>query len=697
MTRTTLWTLALLTSLVACGEPEEISAVSAAARKTAPRPTPARESTLEPTRATEPERRTAQPPAPLTRLIEGHVLDVRSGRGVEGCEVGVKGNGDRLPTHSGPDGYFRAEVATDSKLVSVIVKPREGWRWIDFRQMFSRFLTSEEINGAEPLELFVAERRRGRLTGIAVDARTGEPLPHLGFAIISLSSKFPAQDVVTDDAGRFVTQDEIPDGALKVIAASGEGRPSKGRHEVLAEHPSTTPWVIEFAVGPTFDVHVRGAVPPDRSKLQLWLVDPASNRTAAKTHLRQRADGSLWARPPAPPRGIEEGDLFVVVVGSSDGTRLGFQHVRGGAGFPALIDVTLERTGALEVRSMEKAPTGNPWRVIPTHLEVRAPAADFPLKAWRLAQRRGLPAGDYQVAAWSRVHERQERVVSLRAGEVQQLEFHLSLGANPRRIRGRYRTEYDAPIGDLSLLLHLKDQPETRWRASYQKGLRCGTGVDHFISIESDRRSGSFLIERVPEGELEVQVISSDRLVLASVSGGTTDDILVDVREVRLTRGMGFRFKRENGEAVGRYEPDLWIRRDGGPWNSSYIRDGELVLDGGPETRRFEWALRVRDRTVYGDQDDFEHEGEGRWFVQRSFAPGFAKRVRVVDPEGRTSAGVSVFLDGALVGSTDAQGRCLVSSDSQPRRISARDDDGAAARASSWRGQAEVELVLERP
>ena len=331
-----------------------------------------------------------------------------------------------------------------------------------------------------------------------------------------------------------------------------------------------------------------------------------------------------------------------------------------------------------------------------THLDVRAPAVDFPLKAWRLAQHRGLPAGDYEVAAWSRIHALQERVVSLQAGAIQQLEIHLGLGANHRRIRGRYRTDYDAPIGNLALSLHLKHQPQTQWWASYQKGLRCGTGVDHFISIDDDRRSGSFLIDRVPEGELEVRVLSSDRLVEATVSGGTTDDILVDLREVRLAHGLGFRLKYENGEPVGHYAVDLWIRRDGEPWSSHYIRDGELVLDGGPETRRFEWAVEVRDRTLYGDQDDFDHEGGGRWFVLRSFSAGFAKRVRVVDSEGRARAAVSVFLDGSQVGSSDAEGRCRVSADLPPKRISARGESGASARASSWRGRAEVELVLDR-
>lgn len=625
----------------------------------------------------------AEPAPEGATAIRGQVVDVRTGRGVAGFCVRLTLGEEREEVLTEADGRFSFVPAVEVKSATLWTRPPRGWRWRSPSLQFAARLTPEQLSGREEFRFEVAEKRSGPVHGVAVDQKTGTPLPNFRFSIVSRAGyRSPVEtiEVLTDEEGRFQTERAVQGGRVTIKPGPGEGQPVLGEQDCLVPGP----WRIEFSAEPRLEIALTGALPPDPTELRFWMMREGEARARSYSVLRQDPGGRLWVRPPTPRPDLRQGEEVVLAVADEAGHLFGARsHVWGrGSPAPLLFDLVATAVMDLDVKMTLHAADGRDRYRAGSYRRVKLTRADtrfIPGADWRLEQRRWLSPGRYDLSVSSRAHVEERRVLELVGGETERLSIRLEPLEDTRTVRGRIFTESGGPLKDfISVHLSLAEAPAAVWRASWERNRMCGTGVDHFVSLgeEDGREVGRFVFEHVPAGPVKVTTHSFTAPAVVSVAETGDGDLELEVRQIDVDEGPGFGFRvveSESGAAPARFGYRVHTRvLDNGPPIHEYAHNGQLVSRADPRTRRLEWAVVARGfRTVYGDQESFHDEGDGRFFANVTLERGWRARVLVQDREREPLVGAAVVVDGAAVGVTDATGILELERETPPGRIEA--------------------------
>lgn len=606
------------------------------------------------------------PPSIGLPSITGQVIDVRTGLGKPGLVVWFNlGNGHSQETTTGPDGSFHVEPAWEFRKAAAIVRFGPNWRVVSRRP----WLSEAEARGEEELRIEIAEIREAPVSGIALDAATGEPLPHLRFSLSrGRGTLWPkglvAQTVETGPDGRFTTGGNVRGGMLYVRTLDGGPRPERDEVHCLHGSPESSPLLIPFLAAPTIELRLIGTTPADPTTLHasLWaepieqgLDDPRTPFQLYRTPVRRRADGSLWIRPPKPRNRPQPDVRLELVLRSPDGMLEGRAPVEYRP-YDEPLEVTMVGTGTIAFRVNSEPVKAQllPYETQHAQLELTSADASGAVFAKEHSRHSGtwkhLPPGHYVARAWSRAHELVEKSIRVEAGKEQQVQFELALETKTRTVRGSLMIERKGPPRSFDLEIDLAGPKPRTWRVHHDvvDFLMCGTGMDHSLDAAEDNRSGTFEIQGVPYGQLSARIDDPDRLFDIEISGEPDGDQFIRLREYSLATGLGFRVRQ--GE-----EPDDQHYRvrtrplDGGPPLEMRVANGEPVLEGVPGERRFEWILWSSSAgPVLGTHEDFIETTPGVYFADVELPPygNWTPLLTIVDEAGQAVADAAVLLDG---------------------------------------------------
>ena len=295
---------------------------------------------------------------------------------------------------------------------------------------------------------------------------------------------------------------------------------------------------------------------------------------------------------------------------------------------------------------------------------------------WRLRVRKWLPPGGYAVSVASRIHGEEVEEVELVGGAIEHLAVELSLLEERRVVRGTIRTESGAPPATMTVRLGLRDVPKSRWTATLQRNAMCGTGIDHWVELVegADGEFGRFTFHDVPVGPVSVEADCYSAPSSIEVVEDASGDLSVAIVQLDagVGPGFGFRVADATGSPAPRYK--VYTRpHDGGPPLHENPPSGRILSKEHPASRRLEWAVGANGfKTVFGTQEDFAPEGEGRFFAGVTLEPGWRARVLLVDQDEQPISGAAILVDGEVAGLTHAEGWLEVDRDAAPETIEAQ-------------------------
>ncbi len=626
-------------------------------------------------RKVEEERLRADTKMPLERpsaglpSIYGKVIDVRTGLGKPGSVVWFNlGKHSSRTITTGSDGSFRLEPIRPLKMAAAIVRTGPDWRVLSRKT----WLSDAQIRGEEEVRIEVAKTRESRVSGIALDAATGEPIPELRFSLgpggrERWSKEVLVQVVETDKDGTFTTEGNIRGGLLAISTLDGGPRPQLAQVQCVLGTPESNPLELRFLAAPTIDLRLIGRVPSDPTTLSASmqvkrgngaldeaLSSPGPTYPYYRTILRRRDDGSLWIRPPLPQVHPQPDIPLELVLRSPDGMLEGRAPVEYRRSNGPL-EVTMVETGTIAFSVRLEPPDAPPSPFGFQHPLLELVAADAsgavfakehgrPAGVWKQ-----LPPGPYLVRAWSRSHQLVETSVRVEAGKEQRVELDLALIEETRTVRGSLAIERQGSPRSFDLVINL-DGPKPRvWRVHHVVGsLICGTGMDHWLDAADDERSGTFEIEGVPYGRLSARVDDPNRLFDIEIGGQHDGDQFIRLREYSLAAGLGFRVSQGEKSDYTRYE----VRThplDGGPPLEFRTANGEPVLEGIPGERRFEWILWGSSAgPVLGTHEDFIEAAPGVFFADVNLPPygSWTPFLIIEDEAGQAVADAVVLVNG---------------------------------------------------
>lgn len=595
--------------------------------------------------------------------IHGNVVDVRTGLGLAQCKVVLRlGKDHRQSMQTSDDGRFAFVPEIDARSGTLFAWPPPGWRWRSSSYPYAERLTQEQLGGREEFRFEMAENRSGPVHGVAVAKKTGLPIPNFRFSIRSRAgyrSPRIVAEVVTDEQGRFETEEPVHGGRVTIQSGPGEGPPVAREQDCLVPGP----WRIEFNVEPRMEIALSGAIPPDPTRLRFWVLPAGKSRAVSYSVLRQDPGGGLWVRPPTPRPDLPFGQRVVLAVGDEEGLLFAaLPHVWGRESRTLLFDLaqTSVLDLAVEMAQPETIEERSSARAYPRILLTPRDERLFPGSMRRLSQRKWLPPGLYDLRVSSRIHAEERRTVELTGGEIEHLAIPLQLEENTRTVHGRIVTESGGSVADASVQMSLRESPASVWRASWVRNRMCGTGVDHFVTVgeENGHEVGRFTFENVPQGPVEIETNSFTVPSAVEMTESASGDLELEVIQLDVGEGSGLGFRVRS--ASEQEPPNYWVHSrplDGGPALHTYAYDGRTIARGAPGNRRLEWAVVAPGyRTAYGDEGDFRPEGDGRFFADVKLERGWGIRVLVTDQDLDPLPGAEVTADGEVVGTTDASG-----------------------------------------
>lgn len=620
---------------------------------------------------------------PGAQRVHGRVIDVRTGEGLADQAIRLYFNRNQTRwSRSDSSGEFGFELAPGEHANSLWIKPQKGWRWTSVRSDTRARLAPAQREGAEAFVFNLAENRTGFVSGVAVDAESGEPIPDLRFELKPPRSSGGPESIPvhTSAKGRFVLEDPVAGGLVWISSAGGGLHPKEFSHDLLSQQPGTQAdlWRVEFHGAPTYRFTTKPAV--DLTGWSFFVLRAGEEKPLTESEI-QGGSESWWSRP-ARPR-VKLGESLALAIGSPDGKNFGRISTAWTGSEPETpLVFELESTGTLGVAlEFERPVSGAPAWNWPSRqrmeLEPQRVGLD-PTFAWRLNSKRYLNPGAYLVRAWSREHQIQEARVEIAAGEHRELRLDLSLLSKVRTVHGSVACDSGSALPDFFLYLNEPGHASRGWTAGYMENPgRHGTGADSNVQVsEEDPSKGTFRIERVPLGTLEltsirrISLLHSDQHLPIEAQWNERPDGDVDL-EVRLLSsfesGLGFEFESGETPLPRRITAKLATREPGGAIKIvGDITEG-VFASGSPDDRSFEWALaRPGMRTVYGDANDFHHRGGGRYLARVRFQAGWATRVLVHGPGDDPLGQAQVFLDGVPSGTTDSNGLLELAAEAPP-------------------------------
>ena len=611
--------------------------------------------------------------------IHGRVVDVRSGEPFTQATIRLTlGRRHRQEVRTDATGGFSIVPEIDASHASLWIQPDYPWRWVLARSGTAVTLSPEERSGIRPFLFEVAERRTAPVHGVAVEHRTGAPLPDFPFMIQSPTkhpSGRPGVEVVTDAEGRFATEEAVRGGLLEIRTARNAGSHVADGRELLVPGP----WRLAFAVEPRLDVALAGAVPVDPTKLSFrvgWR-GGVGRLPAMGIPMHSEPAAGPWVRVPTPRIEPSAGDETFLVLSDEAGLLCAESPFRWGVPDQGPLLFDLEVTAALVVEVDPERPPGETEDIRWSDDQVRVTLAPdeegtLPEGAWQLEHRKWLPPGSYEVTVSSRRHEEERRTVVLEPGEVEHLTVPLRFARDLRTVRGTIRTESGTPPPKQGLQVTLSTGEGSRtWSADQPMGF-CATGVDHFIQIveEAGDEIGRFTFEDVPRVPMSISYYRTPVPAVFELTEHPSGDLLVSVLLLEGEGGPGFGFRVTDGDGTALPYRVHSRPHDGGPPLYSEDHDGRVIDRGHPSARDVDWAVEASGhRPAYGTQADFLAEGGDRYFARVALEPGWGSRVRVTDEGGTPLAGAAISLDGTPAGLTDGHGWFELSLERAPEAI----------------------------
>ncbi len=629
--------------------------------------------------------------------VAGRIVD-RRGEGWPEEEVALRliVGDDRWEQIVGPDGVFSFGLRTKPQAGRLWIHPlRRGWRWMYEKDGQGLQLTPEQIDGTEPIVLEIAERRRGRVHGIAIDCTSGARLPHFPITIsaarpgIDSEYAFGPVHVKTDAEGHFLIEDEVWGGRMRVRTPPGNPRATIELSDCLTvEDSNDAQWVIEFSAGPRVPITLREASGIDLSTLRagIFNVNDQQHRFGAPLH-NEGDETWMW---PAASRRVDKLQA-TMVIGSDDGFLFGSSTLRVDREGTWLCDpVVFQATGrlALDIETQplpsKDGSSHEPPQIWPI-VQITALDNDVidPTWSFRSKAKRYFVPGNYSITVGARSHASVTRNFQIKAGEATALKVNLKLESEFRTLKALVRTQSGEPLHDFHATIGFRGPRPGTWYAEYHAGpgLTCGTGIDHYATILEDSNSSkaTFQMDHIPLGDLRAtahcdEYACSVKLV-EKPDGGLHLDVLV--LDDPSATGFGFRWTElPEWPGMGIYLESTGLAGTGALSERAY--NGRMVGTTDPNQQGFEWGAYIHDHVpIYGTEADFHDEGNGRFFAPLDFVKGWGIRVVVRDQAGEPIPNLIVLMDGKAQGTTNAKGHLDLSADEHPRQIELKTQDWA--------------------
>ncbi len=452
--------------------------------------------------------------------IRGRVVDQRGGPLPEGV-VGVwlVADGPGLWARPEEDGSFQFRLRERPTGASIKVDPGKRWRVIRPSAGDDLPLTEAQINGDEEVLVEVAERLGGRAHGIAVDQRTGLPIPGLRFRIQAKDPNFFPRyfkplEITTDAEGRFSTEREIYGGPVLVQQRMADCKPVVEFHDLQMDRATAErPWKLLFRKGPIIPLELVGDLPQDSSSLFARAFFQGDVEVLSSTPVRTSSRGA-WVR--ATTAELPAHSEVTLVVSDGQGFRVGFQTFAWAGGEDqSPVRIELRRTGRVAVSWFHEGSTDPGWGIqeVANSYPICTiqPLSASQVKPWTGEEQFSLsylPPGRYRIQPYSRTHVGEAQEVEVSAEAIAEVHFQMQRVPGGREVRGRFRTESGAPPPDCSLMIRSLVDPVLSWTVKYHATLQiCGDMAWCFAEHveDSDPPFARFVIRGFPPGEFELE------------------------------------------------------------------------------------------------------------------------------------------------------------------------------------------------
>jgi len=644
----------------------------------------------------------------------GRVVMLDTGKPVAGVPVIMRfGSKELARTVSDADGHFSLpEPKRKGRRVQL---DSNEWR----AGVKSIRLDEAQSSGETPLLFEVEFVHVALIRGRLVDPVANEPVPDFRFELFgpidedgnAAGPSSTRSRLTTDAEGRFVSRQALEAGRYGLLLfdlrRSSQSNPSldEPREAKLVHQLDDIEQDIPITIGPTY--HFEGELPEGldhddfvvsfsgssrqsraahdaRAKDETGILSAGGNplfgaymgeRPAIRAHLR---DGpNPWARFREPIDDFtvqymlgQFGELppdwsLELRVRSNDGQWVATTTVNSTKGiYPRKLPLKFEPQGSLRGEVVDEN-----GKVLRTAWIIARPSDDVDRVPTEVGvDKRGafelesLAAGEWTVRVEAETFTAWEGKVTIVPFEANQFRAQLTSNGQSGSISGtlKSRTGKYRPRNGAQIILQRLDADAApdfrmvRFRRS------------------SDGRTADFEFERVPAGEYELSIETTDnyawnhRSVIVRAPANDIEFICEDEAD---TRDLELRpVDAQSGAAIEPNWAMLWV---GEPTNEQLLDrhwDSER-FEAIPQDHPYRWLVRAKGyRFATGDESAFRLEDD-LWVLDVELVPGWGQAFRVTTDTKRPLAGVALFADGERIGVTDAHGLVLLDLESKPQEL----------------------------
>lgn len=502
---------------------------------------------------------------------------------------------------------------------------------------------------------------------VLVDARTRAPVAD--FALVVSDDAGAREELVSDELGRVRGAHAFAPGEL-ALRLVDEPRLAAWRERRMADR--NLPWIVneshargagprELAldVGPTFELGLSGAVPPDFDALvaRLFASSPDAPVPESRAPIRRGPRGA-WVRfsnearalaGPAPWRFELQSDFA--------GASVDVASLEGGA----RLALVFEPRAALDVELVDEdgAPLFASVESVDAHGDRRALA----LTARGRGSIGGLAVGPCTLVARELAHAPARATLDLVAGQCARTRLVLARRAVAGSIAGELRVD-GRLVQSASIVLAPRDAPELARR------------VEFTTDASGAKERVPFAFDGLPDGEYVLRARvpgvhrwSANGLVVRPGASGLL--LLADAASP--ARDLVLRaFDAETGAPIVHVQARVDVDANlptGTLGDPRSTRRSAILVARVPLGAAIAWTIASEGYVpAFGDERAFEDEGDHR-VVRAKLARGFGRRVVVLDTEGHPVARARVAATAQGAAETDAGGVAWITAPATPRTL----------------------------
>lgn len=509
----------------------------------------------------------------------------------------------------------------------------------------------------------------GHLEGLVVDEASGDPVPE--FAIRISNSDRWEEVVVSDAQGRFTTRTELAAGTYSAFSLDHPDREDfRFKHrwahiqgddtQRIEFVPGAPPIVLEFQMGSAYRLDLVLPEGVEAIGLDAFLQSPG-DRWTASTITRVRDGEHPWVRFRTPvPTNANAATWTRLRVASQDGTYVGEATV------PVIstleegpFRVELRVTAALDLQIVQE--NGHPPPSYQVRLEdafgqVHSPMSSGDLRDDGIDHRyRGVPSGQYRLLVDSPGFEPIDEWIDLVGPRIHHRVIRMHEPDGALDISGTFVTRSGRLRRDLGVRVVPVDGGLPRSAATARievdgvtvQGFQLGglaPGRYRVIPAHSQLYRVTPPEIQVSESAADLSFTLEDEVPSASVKLEVVD--------------------QDSGDPLG--SATFHLVYPGSAGREFQAHRGVVELHGLPEGAAFTWTLTGPGyRSILGTERDLA-TGVGPLTWELALQRGFGGLVRIVDGVGKPVAGRRVLGDGLSLGTTDAEGRLLISTERAP-------------------------------